>query len=307
MSAKPWHSLALCTLLLGSCGAEVAPAPRGEVGVAQFTVDGASKGLPDVATSIAQRLGGLGVGTVVPPAAVGPVAAEASTAERVELGDRTGARTLVVGSVKRVGEQIAVDARVLDLDSGKALGPPLAEQAKDAADVPRAVEALAQQIAARILAPPARAEDAPKPRKPKSDRDGKPREPIEIEADTLDAQTVAGGRRLQFAGHVNAIQGDVSLQCDGLDAFYPTGASEPDQLVAKGNVRVKQRDRTASCAEAVFYRSEDKLVCTGSPAELTEECNRAEAERITFYLETEKVEMLRGKVIGRDCEPGEAP
>jgi len=304
MSSHALHSLALCTLLLGSCGAEVAPPPRGEVGVAQFTVDGANDGLPDVATSIAQRLGGLGVGTVVPPAAVGPVAAGATTAERVELGDRTGARTLVVGSVKRVGEQIAVDASVLDLDSGQALGPPLAEHAKDAADIPRAVEALAQQIAARILAPPARAEAPPK-RKPKSDGDGEPREPIEIEADTLDAQTVSGGRRLQFAGHVNAVQGEVSLQCDGLEAFYPTGASEPDQLVAKGNVHVKQRDRTASCAEAVFYRSEDKLVCTGAPAELTEECNRAEAERITFYLKTEKVEMLRGKVIGRDCGPGE--
>jgi lipopolysaccharide transport protein LptA len=301
------HSLALGALLLGSCGAEVAAPPRGEVGVAQFTVDGAGNGLPDVATSIAQRLGGLGVGAVVPPATVGPVAAEASTAERVELGDRTGARTLVVGSVKRVGEQIAVDARVLDLDSGQALGPPLVEHAKDAADVPRAVEALAQQIAARILAPPERTEQPRKPKKPKAGENGEPREPIEIEADTLDAETVAGGRRLQFAGNVNAVQGDVSLQCEGLEAFYPTGASEPDQLIAKGNVRVKQRDRSASCAEAVFYRSEDKLVCTGSPAELTEECNRAEAERITFYLETEKVEMLRGKVIGRDCAPGETP
>lgn len=306
MTGRRWHSLALCALLLGSCGAEVAPAPRGEVGVAQFTVDGAGEGLPDVASQVAQQLGGLGVGTVVPPATVGPVAAGASTAERVELGDRTGARTLVVGNVKRVGEKIALDASVLDLDTGKALGPPLAEQAAGPADVPRAVEALSQQIAARILAPPARSEEPAKPRKPKR-ADGEPREPIEIEADTLDAQTVAGGRRLQFAGHVNAVQGDVSLQCDGLEAFYPTGASEPDQLIAKGNVRVKQRDRSASCAEAVFYRSEDKLVCTGSPAELTEECNRAEAERITFYLETEKVEMLRGKVIGRDCAPGETP
>jgi lipopolysaccharide transport protein LptA len=203
--------------------------------------------------------------------------------------------------VTRVGEQVSVDASVLDLDSGVALGPPLVVEAKDTSDVPRAVETLAQQVAARILAPPAPAEPAPKPRKPKAST-GEPREPIEIEADTLDAQTVTGGRRLQFAGHVNAVQGEVSLQCDGLEAFYPTGASEPDQLIAKGNVHVKQRDRTATCAEAIFYRTEDKLVCTGHPAELTEECNRAEAERITFYLKTEKVEMLRGKVVGRECE-----
>jgi len=305
MSRRAFHALALCALLLGSCGAEVVPAPRGEVGVAQFTVNGGATSVPDVATSIAQRLAGLGVGTVVPPATVGPVGAEASTAERVELGDRTGARTLVVGSVTRDGEQLALDARVLDLDSGEPLGPPLVEQAKDAADVSRALDALAQQIAARILAPPAPAKETRK-RKPKPADDG-PREPIEIEADTLDAQTVTGGRRLKFAGNVNAVQGEVSLQCDGLEAFYPSGASEPDQLIAKGNVHVKQRDRTASCDEAIFYRSEDKLVCTGAPAELTEACNRAEAQRITFYLESEKVEMVRGKVLGRDCEPGATP
>ena len=106
---------------------------------------------------------------------------------------------------------------------------------------------------------------------------------------------------------MNAVQGEVALQCDGLEAFYPSGASEPDQLTAKGNVRVKQRDRSARCDEAIFYRSEDKLVCIGDPAELTEECNRAEAVKITFYLESEKVEMVRGKVLARDCETAATP
>ena len=142
---------------------------------------------------------------------------------------------------------------------------------------------------------------APTRKKPKADAEG--RDPIEIQADTLDAQTVSGGRRLTFTGHVSAVQGDITLECDGLEAFYPSGASEPDQLVAKGNIRVTQRDRTAICAEAIFYREEEKLVCTGNPAELTEECSRAEAEKFTFYLESEKVEMLRPKVHGRECDP----
>jgi lipopolysaccharide transport protein LptA len=216
------------------------------------------------------------------------------------LRERSGARTLVVGSATRIGEQLSLDARVLDLDSGLELGTPLVEQASGEADLPRAIDALAARVASRILEPPPAAPD-PSPKKKKKRRVGEPREPIEIQADTLDAQTVSGGRRLSFSGHVNAVQGEISLQCERLEAFYPSGASEPDKLIAKGGIRVKQRDRTASCDEAVFYRSEDKLVCTGNPAELTEECNRAEAERITFYLDSEKVEMVRGKVLGRDC------
>jgi len=81
----------------------------------------------------------------------------------------------------------------------------------------------------------------------------------------------------------------------------------PDRRERAGRARregqhpVTQRDRTATCSEAIFYRAEDKLVCTGSPAELIEECSRAEAEKFTFFLESEKVEMLRPKVHGRDC------
>ncbi len=301
--------VALFALLLGSCGAEVAPAARGEVGVAPFAVNaGDGETLPDVANPLALKLGGLGVGAVVPPATVGATATPPSSAERAALRERTGARTLVVGSATRIGEQLSLDARVLDLDSGLELGTPLVERASGEADLPRAVDALAARVASRILEPPP-ASPAPDPdkKKRKKRRVGEPREPIEIQADTLDAQTVAGGRRLRFSGHVNAVQGEISLQCEGLEAFYPTGASEPDKLIAKGGIRVKQRDRTATCDEAIFYRSEDKLVCTGKPAELTEECNRAEAERITFYLESEKVEMVRGKVLGRDCSDASSP
>ena len=286
----------------------MAPAARGEVGVAPFAVNaGEGETLPDVANPLALKLGGLGVGAVVPPATIGATATPPSSAERAALRERTGARTLVLGSATRIGEQLSLDARVVDLDSGLEFGTPLVERASSEADLPRAIDALAARVASRILEPPPASPAEPDRKTKKKRRVGEPREPIEIQADTLEAQTVAGGRRLTFTGHVNAVQGEISLQCEGLEAFYPSGASEPDKLIAKGGIRVKQRDRTATCDEAVFYRSEDKLVCTGKPAELTEECNRAEAERITFYLESEKVEMVRGKVLGRDCSDATGP
>jgi lipopolysaccharide transport protein LptA len=239
------------------------------------------------------------VGGVVAPRTVGDWPADASTAERVALRDRIGARTLVSGRATRARGGITLEARVIDLDSGVALGPPLVQKASGDADLLRALDALAGNVASRILNPPP-PELAVKPRKAR--RDDASRKPIEIQADTLDAQTVTGGRRLTFTGQVSAVQGDITLRCDALEAFYPTGESEPDQLVAKGNIRVTQRDRTATCAEAIFYREEEKLVCTGNPAELTEECSRAEAEKFTFFLESEKVEMIRPKVHGRECD-----
>jgi lipopolysaccharide transport protein LptA len=296
------YAAALCGMLLGSCGAEVSPPPRGEVAVAPFVADrGDGPALPDVATSLAVKLGSLGVGSVVPPRAVGTWPADASTAERVGLRDRIGARTLVTGSAKRGRTAITLEARVVDLDSGVGLGPPLVERATDDADLLRALDALAASVASRIQNPPPPSLDAERD-KPKKKKEDSGRKPVEIQAETLDARTVSGGRQLTFTGNVSAVQGDITLKCDTLEAFYPTGASEPDQLVAKGSIHVSQRDRSATCAEAIFYRSEDKLVCTGSPAELTEECSRAEAEKFTFFLDSEKVEMLHPKVYGRDCD-----
>jgi lipopolysaccharide transport protein LptA len=298
----------LFALLLGSCGAEVSPPPRGEVAVAPFVASrGKGAALPDVATSLAVKLAGLGVGGVVPPRTVGDWPADASTSERVALRDRIGARTLVNGSASRVRGAISLEARVIDLDSGVALGPTLVERAANDADLLRALDALASSVASRILDPPAPTLDEGRG-KPRMKQPAEGRKPIEIQADTLDARTVSGGRRLTFTGQVSAVQGDITLKCDALEAFYPTGASEPDELVAKGNIHVTQRDRTATCSEAIFYRTEDKLICTGSPAELIEECSRAEAEKFTFFLESEKVEMLRPKVHGRDCaEQGAQP
>jgi lipopolysaccharide transport protein LptA len=296
----------LVGLLLASsaCGAETAPPARGEVGVAPFAVNAAAgASLPDVASELAAKLATLGVGGVVPPAEVGPEATSPPTpAERAALQARTGAHKLVLGSATRVGQALSLDARVLDLASGRELGLPLVEQASGDADLPRAIDALAARIAAR-LAEPVPTGQAPATAVPKKKKraPGEPREPIAIQGDQLDAETVAGGRRLAFSGNVDARQGEVHLTCDRLEAFYPTGASQPDQIVARGNVRVEQGERTARCLEAVFHRAEDRIVCTGQPAELTERCSRAEAEKITFYLETEKLEMVRGKVFGREC------
>lgn len=295
---------ALCVLLASSaCSAETAPSPRGDVGVAPFAANSAEgAALPDVASMLAAKLATLGAGEVVPPSEIGPEATSAPTpAERADLKTRTGARALVLGSATRVGEALSLDARVLDLATGFEIGLPLVEQASGDEDLARAIDALAARIASRLKEPPPAAQAPPGSGPKKKRAPGEPREPIEIQGDQLDAESIAGGRRLSFVGNVGAEQGEIRLRCDRLEAFYPTGASQPERIIARGSVRVQQGERTASCTEAIFYRAEDRIVCTGSPAELTERCSRAEAEKITFYLESEKLEMVRGKVLGREC------
>jgi lipopolysaccharide transport protein LptA len=295
----------ICLLLACSaCGADTTPAVHGEIGVAPFAAHaGEGAALPDVAALLATKLATLGVGAVVPPAAIGPEATSTPTPlERAALQTRTGARTLVLGSATRVGQALSLDARLIDLASGSEVGLPLVEQASGDADLPRAIDALAARIASRLAEPAADARASVSVKGPRKKRaPGEPPEPIEIQGDQLDAETVEGGRRLSFSGNVDAKQGEIHLRCDRLEAFYPTSASQPDRIVARGNVRVEQGERTATCAEAIFHRAEDRIVCTGAPAELTERCSRAQAEKITFYLETEKLEMVRGKVLGREC------
>jgi len=191
------------------------------------------------------------------------------------------------------------------------MGPPLVEQAASADDLARAIDALAQRVAARLKDPAA----APAPAAAASEGGGgaakKPREPIEINADQLEARTVEGGRQLIFVGHVKAVQGEIALSCDHLEAFYPTGKSDPDKITALGNISVKERDRTATCDDAVFYRAEDRIVCNGKPAQLTQECDRVTGNRITFQVDTEKLEVEgNSRVEVRPCAqsaPATAP
>ena len=58
-----------------------------------------------------------------------------------------------------------------------------------------------------------------------------------------------------FTHNVQVTQGDIDLQADRLEAFYPEGSSQPERLEAEGNVRVVQADRRARCERATYLQS----------------------------------------------------
>ena len=115
--------------------------------------------------------------------------------------------------------------------------------------------------------------------------------PISIKSDELEATEKAGRRKFVFTGNVRAEQADLIVDSDRLEAFYPKGGSQPDRLVATGHVVLVQAGKTARCEKAVYYRVEDKLVCTGNYAELDQECDTVRGETITFFLDTEVLKV----------------
>jgi lipopolysaccharide export system protein LptA len=67
---------------------------------------------------------------------------------------------------------------------------------------------------------------------------------------------------------------------------------------------VRERDRTATCDDAIFYRAEDRIVCNGKPAQLTQACDRVTGDKITFQIDSEKLEVEgNSKVEVRPCNP----
>jgi lipopolysaccharide transport protein LptA len=95
-------------------------------------------------------------------------------------------------------------------------------------------------------------------------------------------------RSARFEGDVVAIRGDVTLRCAALEI----GFMRPDRIqhaVAEGGVEVVQGDRIATSERAELTAADGMLVMTGEPA-ITDAGNRLSGDRITLWLDKERVE-----------------
>ena len=100
------------------------------------------------------------------------------------------------------------------------------------------------------------------------------------------------------------MQGNLHLKSDRLEAFYPKGKSQPERLVASGNVVIRRTGKRAMCQKATYFREEQKLVCVGD-AQLDQECDRVRGTEIVFHLDTEMLEVKGGADVR--IHPGDAP
>jgi lipopolysaccharide export system protein LptA len=293
---------ALAVVALGLSLAIAGAAVAAGVGVAPFeTVAAEGQSAPDVASHVAQRLATRGVGAVVGPRALGAAARfEPSPAEAKGWAQQAAVDAIVVGRTTRLGSRLSLHARLLDGASGLPVGAPVVEEVARPEDLGRSIDRMTGALLERLASRPgAVSAPAPKPEKAEKaktalgsfDRS----QPLSIHSDQLEAAPDASGqRRLVFAGHVRAEQGDLSLVADRLEALYRAGSSEPHRLQAKGHVTIRQGTRVARCAEATFYRDEERVVCTGQLAELEQACDRVRGPKIVFHLGSERLEVEGG-------------
>lgn len=265
-----------------------------------------------VAGRLAQQLEQTSVVRVVPPGKVGVAPGALAEAEQV----REWARRLRVGSVLLGRTFLSDSGQVVEITllSGHS-GGPIAEH-RGSFQGPADLERVAGELATALLAdldveakadlPTAEAgadlpalgvtaSDVAAPAEGKgngmvfTDSD----EPLSIDSDELELIEEDHSRLFIFTHNVRVQQGDIELTTEKLEAFYESGKSQPQRLIATGDVHVTQGERHATCDRAVYEREAGTVVCTGR-AELVQRCDRVRGPRIQFDLENERVRVLGG-------------
>ena len=321
--------LAVALLALGASTSVAQDSPDGlRIGVAPFErVGAAGSRVPDIASSLAQRLGTMGVERVVGPEKLGGQAAADPPAEEiVARAKQAEVDLVVVGRTTRLGESLSVDTQLRSAATGTPVGTPVVVEANGPNDLGRAIDELATlvleksrgdlsaaatQAARRSPASGPEPGLAPGQEEDDGSEEGTPFDsdaPISIKSDVLEAFDHGGERQFVFSGNVRAIQDDLYLNSDRMKAFYPKGQSQPERMVATGHVVIKQTGKRALCEKATYYRTEQKLVCVGKNAQLDEECDRVRGKEIVFHLDTEILEVIGAADVrihpeGVECEP----
>ena len=247
--------------------------------------------MPDVAILLAQRLSTRGVERVVGPDELNITAMADPTPEQVVgWAGGAGVEVLVFCRTTRIGSRLSVDARLRGGTSGDQLGSPFFAEVARLDDLAGAVDDLAGEVLERLatVAPPEAVSSAPAPVRATSPY--RREEPIDIQADELEAITEGDRKRFLFVGNVHAEQGPIALKADRLEAFYPPGSSELEKLIATGHVIIDQKDRTVFCDRATLVRAQDRIVCTGN-ARIEQDCDRVSGREIIFHLATEVLKV----------------
>jgi lipopolysaccharide export system protein LptA len=300
-------ALGLSVCLAAAVALADASTPSG-LAVLPFAGSGEEGSLSGLESRLAERIGAISALRVVPPAKTGarPVASLEASQVR-DWAERLAVDSIVLGRTEAEadGQRVTVD-----LHSGHSGGPVAQHQllVKNAEDVDRVATELAEALLGDLGVPlsaplpgvgaPAQAAAAPQDEGSEDDGTGlfsvgSGNEPLSIDSEELELTEQGENRHLIFRRNVRVTQGDIQLLTEKLEAFYESGSSQPERLIATGQVRVLQGDRRARCDRAVYRRADQTVECTGH-AELIQHCDRVRGPTIRFDLERDHVRVLGG-------------
>lgn len=292
-----------------SSAAAVSPKPLVAIGVAPFeqvAAQGAS--VPDVASLLADRLATKGVDRIVGPAELGAQPLAEPAAESVQTWAQDAeVGTVVVGRTTRLGRSLSIDLRLLSGVDGAVVAT-FVEEVTRPSELGAAVERLAERVLEGIepVGEPAAPSETTASGATRSGRASpfQGDEPIQISAAQLEAFEEEGRKRLVFTDDVRAAQGTFKLRAARLEAFYPAQSSQPERLVASGNVRLSQEGRTARCDTATYFREDQRVVCKGQNAILKQDDDQLQGREITFHLDSEVLVVTGGATVRIQSDTG---
>lgn len=126
---------------------------------------------------------------------------------------------------------------------------------------------------------------------------------IQIKADNLVAYNEAS--YAEFSGHVSAVQGSTHITSDKLKIYYSktdehsgkkdTGEESIKKVVASGNVTIRSENRTARTSMAEYTPATKMIVLSGAGTTVTSGSNFVTGEKITFFVNEDRVIVERGK------------
>ena len=153
-------------------------------------------------------------------------------------------------------------------------------------------------------------------------------QPINITSKKFQARNIPGGKEGIFTGAVKVTQGDLTLLTDKLVIGYDdekekSGSEAPAKrlsrnlqsasgirsIIAVGNVKIAQNDRTAMAGRAEYDNAKRTITLTGGPPQIWQGKDHVSAHTIIIYLDEDRMEMRDGdndRIIFR-INPGKLP
>lgn len=118
--------------------------------------------------------------------------------------------------------------------------------------------------------------------------------PITIKSNELSADNK--GKTALFTGKVVAKQGDVTIFCDKMTVYYGAVQGDVDKILADGNVRIVQENRTGLAAHAVYESKEGKVTLTGGAPKVMQGADTVSGEVITYFIDEDRSNVTGGRV-----------
>ena len=116
-------------------------------------------------------------------------------------------------------------------------------------------------------------------------------QPVNITSDRMVADN--RNRTVNFLGNVVAKREDMIIFSDQISAVY-TEDGKIEKIISRGNVKINQTDRTATCQEATFFQLRQQIVMTGKP-KVWQGKNIITGDKIIIFVKEDRVEVESDK------------